>query len=165
MSITKSFSKSNEISLFTLKFNIMTTLVKTNTFPTLGSMMEDFWRTDRFLNQPFINQEMMPAVNFRDTKKGYELEMAAPGFKKDDFKITTENGLLTISAENKNEKKEEKENYTRQEFSYSSFVRTFSLPENVIEDDISANYKDGILTIDLKKSNTPKVKRKEVKIN
>jgi len=63
-------------------------------------MMEDFWNNDNFFKPSFFNNhELLPAVNIRDTAKGYELEVAAPGFKKEDFKITTENGLLTISAE------------------------------------------------------------------
>lgn len=142
----------------------MTTLVKSNGFPTLSSMMEDLWKTDRFFNKPLFSQEMIPAVNVRDTKQGYELEMAAPGYKKDDFKITTEDGVMTISAEIDHEEKEEKENYSRQEFSYSSFTRSFSLPENVIEDDISASYHDGLLTINLKKSGKIEAQKKEVKI-
>ena len=87
----------------------MSNLVKTNRFPSLGSMMEDFWNTDRFFDQPFFNGEALPAVNIRDTKNNYELEVAAPGFKKEDFKVTTENGLLIISAETSAEEKEEKD--------------------------------------------------------
>lgn len=70
--------------------------------------MEDFWNTDRFFEQPFFNRESLPAVNIRETEKHYHLEVAAPGFKKDDFKITTENGLITISAETSEEKEEKR---------------------------------------------------------
>ncbi|MDR3697409.1 Hsp20/alpha crystallin family protein [Mucilaginibacter sp.] len=143
----------------------MSNLVKTNRFPSLGSMMEDFWNTDKFFNQPFFNGEVLPAVNIRETKNHYELEVAAPGFKKEDFKITTENGLLTISAETTAEKNEEKENYTRKEFSCSSFMRTFTLPENVVEGDITAKYRDGLLDIELKKSGKSLVAKKEVKVD
>jgi HSP20 family protein len=127
-------------------------------------MMEDFWNTDNFFEKPFFNGEKLPAVNIRETKDNYEVEVAVPGFKKDDFKVTTENGLLTISAETKFEKNEEKENYTRQEFSCSSFARSFSLPENVVEEDISANYHDGLLKIELKKSVKNLPPKKEVKV-
>lgn len=143
----------------------MSTLVKTNGFPSLKSMMEDFWDTDKFFAKPFFNGEALPAVNIRETKGNYKLEVAAPGFKKDDFKITTENGLLTISAETKSEQNEEKENYTRREFSCSSFARTFSLPENVVEDDVNASYTDGVLKIDLKKSEKSLPAKKVVKVN
>src|SRR6185312_6641905 len=108
----------------------MSTLVKSkaNGFPSLRSVMEDFWNTDKFFDKSLFGVETLPAVNIKDAKNHYEVEVAAPGFNKEDFKITTENGLLTISAETSSEKKEEKENYTRKEFSCSSFVRTFTLP-------------------------------------
>ena len=101
----------------------------------------------------------------RETKNRYELELAVPGFKKDDFKVTTENGFLTISAEIKEEKNEEKENFTRKEFSYSSFSRTFNLPEDVVEDDVNASYHNGILSVELKKSGKQLTSKKEVKIS
>jgi HSP20 family protein len=143
----------------------MSNLVKTNRFPSLGSMMEDFWTTDKFFNQPFFNGETLPAVNIRENKNHYELEVAAPGFKKEDFKVTTENGLLTISAETSMEKNEEKEKYTRREFSCASFARTFTLPDNVVTDDIVAKYRDGLLNIELKKSGKSLVAKKEVKVD
>jgi HSP20 family protein len=143
----------------------MSTLVKTNGVPSLKSMMEDFWNTDRFFEKPFFTAETLPAVNIRETKNNFELEVAVPGFKKDDFKITTENGLLTISAETSAEEKEEKENYTRREFSCSSFARTFSLPDNVVEDHINANYHDGLLKIELKKSGKSLTTKKVIKVN
>ncbi|CAN5352972.1 Hsp20/alpha crystallin family protein [soil metagenome] len=142
----------------------MSTLVKTNGFPSLRLMMEDFWDTDKFFDKPFFNGGMLPAVNIRDTKNNYKLELAAPGFKKDDFKISTEDGLLTISAETSSEKNEEKENYTRREFSQSSFTRTFTLPANVVEDHISANYKDGVLNIELKKADKALPAKKQIKV-
>lgn len=129
----------------------MTTLVKSNGFPSLRSMMEDFFNTDVF-NKPFISTELLPAVNILDEEDGYQLEMSAPGFKKGDFKITSEDGLLTISAETSAEHKEEKKNYTRKEFSSSSFSRSFVLPDNIVEDDLKASYNDGLLKVSLKKS-------------
>ncbi len=142
----------------------MSTLVKSNGFPTFGSMLEDFWNTDKFFNRPFFSRENLPAVNVKEKKHAYELEMAAPGFKKEDFKLTIEDGLLTISAETSNEQKEEKENYTRQEFSYNSFSRTFTLPENVVSDDVAAKYQDGMLKVELKKSGKTAAPKKEVTI-
>jgi len=129
----------------------MTTLVKSNGFPSLRSVMEDFFNADVF-NKPFISTELLPAVNILDEEDRYQLEMSAPGFKKEDFKITSEDGLLTISAETSSEHKEEKKNYTRKEFSSSSFSRSFALPDNIEEDDLKANYKDGLLRVSLKKS-------------
>jgi HSP20 family protein len=128
-------------------------------------MMEDFWNTDKFFDKSFFAGETLPAVNIKDRKNNYEVEVAAPGFNKGDFKITTDNGLLTISAETSSEQNEEKENYTRKEFSRSSFFRTFTLPENVEEDAINAKYRDGVLTIDLKKTAKSIVNKKEVKVD
>jgi HSP20 family protein len=143
----------------------MSNLVKTHRTPSLNSLMEDFWNTDRFFNPPFFNSEIMPAVNIRETKNHYKLDVAVPGFKKDDFKITTEDGLLTISAETSKEESEEKENYTRKEFSSSSFTRAFNLPENVEVDNIKANYNNGLLEIELQKSGKSVSVKKEIKIN
>ncbi|MBS1525817.1 MAG: Hsp20/alpha crystallin family protein [Bacteroidetes bacterium] len=144
----------------------MSTLVKSKTsgFPSLRSMMEDFWNTDRFFTKPLFSGETLPAVNIKDNKNHYEVEVAAPGYSKDDFKITTESGLLTISAETSTEQKEEKENYTRREFSRTSFTRTFTLPDDVEADHIDAKYRDGLLTIGLKKSAKAVSGKKEVKI-
>ncbi|OCX53910.1 hypothetical protein BEL04_06415 [Mucilaginibacter sp. PPCGB 2223] len=152
----------------------MSTLVKSKTSPSLRSMMEDFWSPDRFfsrsfpdtfLNAPFFNREFLPAVNVRETKNHYELEFAVPGFKKDDFKVETENGVLTISAETKDEENYKKEEYTRQEFSYASFTRTFNLPDDVIEDNIKANYHNGVLTLELKKSGKQLTAKKAIKVD
>ncbi|MEO8950155.1 MAG: Hsp20/alpha crystallin family protein [Mucilaginibacter sp.] len=143
----------------------MSTLVKSNGIPSLRSMVEDFWNTDRFFDKSFFNTETLPAVNIRETKNHYKLDVSAPGFKKDEFKITTEDGVLTIIAETSDEKNEEKENYTRKEFSSSSFTRTFNLPDNVVEDNINANYQDGLLKIELKKSDKKLAAKKEVKVN
>lgn len=141
----------------------MRTLVKTNGFPTLSSMLEDFWNTDKFFSRT-MDRDWLPAVNVRDTADKYQFEMAVPGFKKDDFKITIDDGALTVSAEVSTETKEEDENYTRREFSCNSFTRTFNLPDNIVEDDISASYTDGLLRIDLKKLEKPVAAKKEIKI-
>jgi len=142
----------------------MSTLVKSNASQSLRSMMEDFWSPDRFFNAPFLNHELLPAVNVRETKNHYELELAVPGFKKEDFKIVIENGLMIISAETRDEKNEDKDNYTRKEFSYSSFSRTFNLPDDVEEDNIDANYQNGILSLELKKSGKQLASKKEIKV-
>lgn len=144
---------------------MMSTLVKTSGFPSLKSMMEDFWSADSFFNEGFLNRGGLPAVNVRNTKDKYELEVAAPGYKKDDFKITTEHGLLTISAETSDEKNEEKDNYSRHEFSRSSFTRTFSLPEDVKDGEVKAHYHDGLLTLDLKRSGKIADERKLISID
>lgn len=143
----------------------MSTLVKSNIFPSFRTMMEDFWNTDRFFDKPLFSSDALPAVNIRETKDEYQLEVAAPGFKKEDFKVATENGILTISAEASSETNEEKDNYTRREFSCSSFARTFSIPENVTDGDIAARYTDGLLKIRLKKAEKSLPAKKEIKVS
>lgn len=129
----------------------MTTLVKTNGFPSLRSAMEDLFSSD-FFNRSYNATEFLPAVNIREEDDRYELEMSVPGFKKDDFEITSENGMLTISAETRTEQTEEKKNYTRKEFSSAAFSRSFMLPDNIIEDNVKASYEDGLLKIKLEKT-------------
>ena len=108
----------------------------------------------------------MPAVNIREDEKNYVLELAIPGMDKKDLKIDINEDVLTISSESKSEKEESKDGYKRKEFSYSSFCRSFYVPENVDRDKIDANYKDGILSVDLPKQEEEKKKiTREVKIS
>ncbi|HEX2969898.1 MAG TPA: Hsp20/alpha crystallin family protein [Bacteroidales bacterium] len=108
----------------------------------------------------------MPAVNIREDEKNYFLELAVPGIDKKDLKIDIDEDVLTISSEHKNEVEDKQEGYTRKEFSYSSFARSFYIPENVNKDDIQANCKDGILTVSFPKQAEDKQKiTKEVKIS
>jgi len=143
----------------------MSNLVKSTFFPSFRAMMDDFWKTDNLFNQSVFNGDFLPAVNIRDAEEHYELEVAAPGFEKEDFKITTDKGLMTISAATSNEKSEDKGDYTRKEFSRSSFSRSFALPDNVSEDEIKANYKEGLLTITLQKSEKLLPEKKQVLID
>ena len=108
-------------------------------------MINDFFDTDRFLFDKLWNNETIPAVNIMENEKGFDIELAAPGLKKNDFKVKLENGMLTISAEKKEEKEEKTNKYTRQEFRYNAFTRSFTLPENAKEDDVQAHYEDGVL--------------------
>ncbi len=95
----------------------------------------------------------MPAVNIKEDNDGFNVEMAAPGMKKDDFKVDLDNNLLTISAEKESEdnEKDDEGNYTRREFNYQSFKRTFTLPDAAQADKIKATYKEGVLTINIPK--------------
>lgn len=107
---------------------------------------------NRFFNEDFEKQMNVPSLNVSEKEKNYEVELAAPGFSKDDFDITIDEGILTISADKKEESKEEKDAYLRREFSYNSFTRSISLPDNIDDDqEIKASYKDGVLKLLLKK--------------
>ena len=100
-------------------------------FPTV---LSDFFDTDKFFNTRWMEREFeqtLPSVNIKENGKEFNIELAAPGFSKSDFKINVEENVLTISAEKKDEVKEENERFTRKEFSYNSFSRSFTLPQIV----------------------------------
>ena len=100
----------------------------------------------------------MPAVNIREDDKRFTLDLAIPGIDKKELKIDINEDLLTISSETKNETEENKDGYKRKEFSYTSFCRSFQIPENVSRDKIEASYKDGILSVELPKMEEEKNK-------
>lgn len=131
------------------------TLMKKSNFPFFWN---EKWLTDFFDNGRFFDSDMMkmsanpmPAVNIVENEKDFVIELAAPGLTKKDFNVTVENGVLTISAEKEMEKEDARKNYTRKEYSFEQFERSFTLPENVTEDKIKAHYEDGILKLELAK--------------
>ncbi|HPR01827.1 MAG TPA: Hsp20/alpha crystallin family protein [Saprospiraceae bacterium] len=117
---------------------------------SMVSLMDDFFRDDFWPTVP--ERFEVPAVNIAETDKAYNIEVAAPGMKKADFHIEVEAGNLVVSAEVKHEEEKKEDHYTRKEFNYTSFKRSFWLPENVKEDAIKANYKEGVLYVTLPKS-------------
>ena len=119
------------------------------------------WLDDRW---PFSSH--MPAVNVKESDKHYEITMAAPGLEKNDFKIDVNGSTLTVSAE-KDEKKEEKENgFARKEYSYKSFSRSFTLPEDIMKEKIDANYKNGELILTLpKKEESVKASHQKISVH
>ncbi len=129
-------------------------------FPSLGSFLNDIWSED--MNSVFrsnFNEGMtLPKVNIKETPESFEVQMAVPGLKKDNFNISVENEELLISAEIEENKEETNEEYTRREFGYASFRRSFILPETVDGDKIKANYEDGILNVVLPKKEEAKPK-------
>ncbi|ELR71911.1 putative heat shock protein [Fulvivirga imtechensis AK7] len=100
----------------------------------------------------------IPSVNIKEGPKEFTLELAAPGMERKDFNIEVESNMLSISAEKKEEKKEGDGEYSRREYSFNSFSRTFTLPENIKEDNIKAKYDNGILKVTI-----PKMKESPVK--
>ncbi len=137
-------------------------LIKFNRHPLLSNWMQDYDK-EIFSNETAYNGNQ-PAVNVVEDEKHFTLEMAAPGLKKDDFKINLDNQLLTISREVKEEKEEKNDNYTRREFVYNSFSRSFKLPKSIVVDKIKADYKDGILKVMLPKDEKAKLIR-EISVN
>jgi HSP20 family protein len=123
-------------------------LMRRSGWPTFGSsLLSDILDDDGFFSSPSLRGQSIPAVNVREHENNYELEVAAPGFDKKDFQISIDNRQLTIAGEKKTEEQEKEEHYTRREFGYASFSRTFTLPENVQEENIQARYENGVLRI------------------
>ena len=131
---------------------------------------------DRFFNSDMMDWNLsnfsstntsLPAVNVKETDNEFTIDVAAPGMDKKDFNINYHNNILTVSSEKKNEKEEKNEKYTRREFSYQSFQRSFTLAENTVDSDkINAKYADGILHISLPKREEVKPKPlREIKIS
>jgi HSP20 family protein len=120
---------------------------------SLDRYVDDFFNDTvrRVVNRPDIdsNEMTVPSANIhRNGESSYVIEVAAPGFSRDDFEVNTHNGILTISGERKVDQKTEGEReYARREFNYLTFNRSFTLPENTLEEKISAAYRDGILKV------------------
>jgi HSP20 family protein len=118
-----------------------------------------------FLNEDFFptfnrNTGSLPAVNIREDEKAFYLELAVPGMDKKDLRIEVKDDVLTISSEHKEERQDDLEGYKRREFSYSSFCRSFYLPEDVNGEKIGATYRDGILNVEIPKLEEEKKKEK-----
>lgn len=110
------------------------------------------------------NNVTVPSVNIKESKDGFDVEVAAPGFEKSDFNIEINENVLTIASEKKveNEVKKEDEQYTRREYKYESFKRSFTLPETADGDKIEAEYNNGILNICIPKKEEAKPKPKRM---
>ncbi|NJL14345.1 MAG: Hsp20/alpha crystallin family protein [Microscillaceae bacterium] len=141
------------------------TLMKLN--PTFNAMDRMF---DRLFHNNFglmandaVNN--IPAVNVKENETEFRLELAVPGLRKEDFQINIDNGMLTITAERKSETEEKKDHYTRREFNYTSFRRSFRLPETVAQDQIDAKYNEGVLEVVLPKAEEARPKRREIVIS
>lgn len=117
----------------------------------MPAMFDDFFKpwNEWFDNGSSLFNRMLtvPAVNIVENKNEYVVSMSVPGFKKEDFKINLESNMLTISSEKEVSKEEKESKYTRKEYSYSSFSRSFTIPDEVSQEKIEAKYEDGILNL------------------
>lgn len=138
----------------TLKFN-------QPTLKTLDSFLDNLLNDLPVTNNTSVN---FPAVNICETKDNYELEFNVPGRKKDDFKITVDKNILSVSFEKNQENKDENKQFIKREFSTQSFKRSFTLDEKINVDDINAKYEDGILYLILPKKEEVKVLPKEISV-
>ncbi len=136
---------------------------RNNWFP---NMLEEMFNGNWIeTNNPIRNfEKTTPAVNVKETENEFVLEVAAPGMNKEDFNLELDDKLLSISSEKKEEKETEnkEEKFTMREFSYSSFKRSFTLPESIDTSKITADYKDGVLKVDLPKREEAKVQPKRL---
>ena len=126
----------------------MNLIRKQNVF--FPSLVDELFNQDMRVRTSSISSTM-PAVNIIEQDTQFLIELAAPGNKKEDFEIEIEDGILSISSSNEEENTSEKETFTRHEFSYSSFRRSFTIPESVDVSTIEANYNEGVLLIKLLK--------------
>ena len=125
-----------------------------NWMPGVPSLFNNWFNNDMMNWNEDVIRTSQPEVNIKENEKDYQIELAAPGMKKNDFHIEVHNNVLTISAkaENKKEEKDDEGKYYCKEFSYQSFSRSFNLGENLVkEDKINAKYEDGILKVTLPK--------------
>jgi HSP20 family protein len=116
------------------------------------SLFDDFFKPwNEWFDRPALFERMMtvPAVNVKENLDNYTVSLAVPGLKKEDFKIDMDGNMLTISCEKEENEEEKDEKYTRKEYNYFSFSRSFTLPEDVKQDAIDARYEDGVLNIKL----------------
>jgi len=151
--------------MYNLKIMEDKAMLPSITRKTYSPFFSNFFDDDFF---PVLSNRSnsMPAVNIKEDDKSFTLELAVPGINKKDLKIDMSDDVLTISSEQKNELEEEKDGYKRKEFSYTSFCRSFYVPENVNSEKIEASYKDGILTVSLPKQEEEKNKiSKQIKIS
>lgn len=122
---------------------------------------------DSLLNESFIGNKHgihVPAVNIAETENEFNIELVAPGLKKEDFKINLDKNVLSVSADKKIENIEEGKKFSKQEYSYNSFTRSFTLPESVDYTKIDAEYIDGILKLTVAKKEEAKFQSREIAI-
>jgi len=143
----------------------MTTNALTRRTNALPSFVDDFFGPwNEWLNNGLEKTLSVPAVNITEVDGQYNVSVAAPGMKKDDFKIDLEGDVLTVSAEKEESKEDKGKQYNRREYNYSSFSRSFTLPKDVDRDKIEAKYEDGVLNLVLLKNKTAKVSAKSIAV-
>mgnify|MGYP001582936683 CR=1 FL=1 len=122
---------------------------------------------ESFFNDAYISDRMIsrvPAVNIYETEGDYRFELAAPGLKKEDFKINLDRNMLHICVEKKSETSEDTKQYNRREYSYTSFARSFALPDSADDAHIDAEYIDGVLKIKVAKKEEAKMATRQISI-
>ncbi|MCB0664981.1 MAG: Hsp20/alpha crystallin family protein [Saprospiraceae bacterium] len=134
------------------------------TLPTVNTFFDNFFRDDDNLYPAFFRERTVPAVNVSEDDKYFRIAMAAPGLTREDFHVGVERNMLVIKSEKEVEKEEEEKTWTRKEYNYTAFERSFWMPENVLPEKISATYRDGILTVTLPKKEVEVKKTKAIEV-
>ena len=140
-------------------------LVKFNGKREMDHWMNDFFSpvfNESFVADRFISR--VPAVNVAETSDAYLVELAAPGLDKGDFKINVDGDVLTVSGEKRTESADEDKKYSKREYSYTSFTRSFTLPDSIDHSKIAATYEDGILKLDIGKKEEAKAVSKLIEV-
>ncbi|MBK0379264.1 Hsp20/alpha crystallin family protein [Mucilaginibacter segetis] len=143
------------------------TLVKFNPEKRNNALMPFGDVFESIFNDTFFNDRVMtrvPAANISESEDHFHVEMAAPGLKKEDFKLNLERNVLQVSVEQAAEQNDAQRNYSKREYSYTSWVRSFTLPESADAEQIEATYADGILKIDIAKREEAKAVRRQIEI-
>jgi HSP20 family protein len=144
------------------------TQVRLNNFPagrSFNNLMDDFFATVPSI----IRDELVPSkqnvpVNIKETETDYQLEVVAPGFEKENFKVNLENKILTIEGEKKTEEENKSEKFVRREFRSQSFKRSFTIDDKIDTENISAKYVNGVLTLNLPKKGDVKPSTQQISI-
>ena len=124
-------------------------------FNDVYSLLNDSFFNDRFASK-------VPAVNISESSNEFEVELAVPGLKKEDFKINLDKNVLSVSADKKTETVDENKKFSKREYSYNSFTRSFTLPETADQSKIEADYTDGVLKLTIAKKEEAKIQAREI---
>jgi len=133
-----------------------------NTAPYFNNVFDSLF-SDAITKNKIVDKS--PNVNIHENETAYVIELAAPGLKKEDFQINLKKDTLSVWAEVKKDETQVAKDFTRKEFDYSSFARSFNLPDSADGDHITAEYKDGILSINISKKDDAKLQHKEIVVS
>ena len=129
--------------------------------PGLNDVFDSIFN-DTFFSDRLVNR--VPAVNIMESAESYHIEMASPGLKKEDFKINIDHNVLSVSVEKEQDTNSDNRTYSKREYSYSSFVRSFTLPDMADSARIEASYEDGVLKIAIAKKEEAKTITRQIEI-
>ncbi|MBD1392221.1 Hsp20/alpha crystallin family protein [Mucilaginibacter glaciei] len=135
--------------------------LKNNSNPFFNDVFDSILN-DRFISDKLTNR--IPAVNIAETENDFQIELATPGLKKEDFKINLDKNVLTVSAEKKAEENTESKKFSKREYNYHSFTRSFTLPDSTDHTKIEADYTDGVLKLTIAKREEAKFQSREIAV-